>query len=246
VNKEPREPDPLLGGGRTESARRRTETASQRDATAATRDAKARHRDRRTEAIERSITASGASLVEQLGQLRARAAADRARAAEDRAAAALERWRMEAALHTANLDDLTGVFRRDLGWIALTHEIERARRGDGQFVLAFVDVDRLKDTNDRDGHAAGDAVLRKVVESLRSHLRSFDPIVRYGGDEFVCGLGAARRKDVETRFEIIAKSLRTIGVGISVGLAELAATDTLDELAAKADAELRVMKAHRA
>ena len=81
---------------------------------------------------------------------RARAAADRERAAKDRAEASRERARLEAELRSAHLDELTGAYRREMGQLALSHEIDRARRSDGRFVVAFVDVDRLKDVNDHD------------------------------------------------------------------------------------------------
>ena len=227
---------------RAATARARAGAASARDAIAAQRDEEASQRDRQAEDLERTLLVSDAPLTQQLEQLRVRAAADRARASEDRAAAARERERLEAELHTAHLDDLTGVFRRKMGWVALTHEIARARRSDGRFVLAFVDVDNLRDINNHAGHAAGDAALRQVVAALRSHLRSFDPIVRYGGDEFVCGLGRAGLADVARRFERIAKDLALRGLGVCVGLAELRPDETLDELAARADAQVLVVK----
>lgn len=126
-----------------------------------------------------------------------------------------------------------------MGWLALTHDIARARRGDGRFVIAFVDVDDMKGVNDRQGHAAGDHVLRARVAAMQSHLRSFDPIVRFGGDEFVCGLGGADLRDVRRRFQLIRASVRDeVDVGFSVGLASLAADESLDQLTARADAAL--------
>jgi diguanylate cyclase (GGDEF)-like protein len=224
---------------RARTSRLRVKTAAGRDATATARDAAARRRDIRAQSMDRSIAASDSPLAEKLAQVRARAAADRASAAQDRAEAALERARLEAELDSAHLDALTGVFRREMGRLALTHEIDRARRGDGRFVIAFVDVDGLKSVNDRDGHAAGDRVLRTLVSTLRSSLRSFDPIVRYGGDEFVCGLGGADLDQVERRFDAIRRSVQNdAGVGISVGLAALASGETLDQLTARADAAL--------
>ena len=74
--------------------------------------------------------------------------------------------RRTAALEQAHLDDLTGLYRREMGTLALTNEIDRARRGDGRFVVAFVDVDGLKRVNDRDGHAAGDHVLRTLAAAI--------------------------------------------------------------------------------
>ena len=101
----------------------------------------------------------------------------------------------------------------------------------------------MKDVNDRQGHAAGDQVLRTVVSTMRSNLRSFDPIVRYGGDEFVCGLGGADLGVVQDRFERIGRSVQhEAGVGISVGLATLVADESLDQLTARADATLIGLK----
>lgn len=47
--------------------------------------------------------------------------------------------------------------------------------------IAFADVDDLKATNDRAGHAAGDRLLRRVADVLQVHTRPRDVIVRYGG-----------------------------------------------------------------
>jgi diguanylate cyclase (GGDEF)-like protein len=183
-------------------------------------------------------------LRERAAAYRARAAADRERAARDREAAAAERLRLESELQRAHLDDLTGAYRRDMGRVVLAHEVDRARRTDGRFVLAFVDVDGMKVVNDRDGHAAGDRVLQIVVTTIRSRLRSFDPVVRYGGDEFVCGLGGTSLEEARTRFDEIGISVeRAAGVGISVGLAELEEGETREHLIARADALLLEAKA---
>ena len=130
--------------------------------------------------------------------------------------------------------------------LALGHEVDRARRGDGRLVCAFVDVDDLKRVNDREGHAAGDRVLQALVSIMRTNLRSFDPIVRYGGDEFVCALGAADVADAERRFALINRSLHAaVGTGISVGLAALAGGETFDDVLARADAALLAIKQER-
>ncbi len=229
------------------------ETAAERDATAAVRDETARLRDVRAEALDRSIAGSDAPMADKLEHVRARASAarvraadDRGRAAQDRFDAAGERSRLEAELNNAHMDDLTGAFLRETGSLALKHEIDRARRTDGRFVIAFVDVDGMKRVNDRDGHAAGDHVLKTLVWTMRSNLRSYDPVVRYGGDEFVCGLGGVDLDDVERRFDAIDRSIKNdLGVGISVGLAVLKPNETLVRLTARADAALLDAKKRR-
>ena len=236
---------------RARTADDRDLTAVDRDRIAEARDKAGAERDARAAEVARVPTDPQASLERQLEAVRAQAAADRARAAADRERAALdranaarERARLEAELRSAHLDELTGVYRREMGRLALSHEIDRARRGDGRFVVAFVDVDRLKTVNDREGHAAGDRVLQAVVRRIRSRLRSFDPIIRYGGDEFVCGIGGTDLEEAQRRFEAIGIAIEgDARVGISVGLAALEEGDTPDQLTERADAAMLKVKA---
>ncbi len=236
----------LTSEDRRRTAARRDETAARRDLVASQRDATARERDERAVAFEREIGALKPSIAMELEALRTEAARDReaaardrARAARDRAEAARLRDALATALVTAHVDDLTGAYRREMGRLALVHEIARARRGDGRLVLAFVDVDDLKGINDRDGHAAGDEALVKVVAQIRATLRSFDPVMRYGGDEFVAAMGGVDLDEGERRFEAIrAALLKRAGIGVSLGLARLEPGDTVEELTARADADL--------
>jgi diguanylate cyclase (GGDEF)-like protein len=236
---------------RSRRASERDETARRRDQIAAARDNAGRARDARVGSLADALHQPAAAVTKQLFRLGLEAAADRARAAEDRQRAAADRAHaardkaaLEAALRSAHLDELTGAYRREMGRLALTQEIERARRADGRLVVAFVDVDGLKDLNDREGHAAGDRVLQGVVAAIRTKLRSFDPITRYGGDEFVCGLGGTDLAEAEHRFESIGAAIQAaVGVGISVGLVALGEGDTADALTARADAAMLEVKA---
>ena len=236
---------------RADIGRDRDETATRRDRVAAARDEAGRARDARVGTLANALVQPAASMTKQFFRLGLEAADDRARAAEDRnsaatdrADAAREKAGLEGALRSAHLDELTGAYRREMGRLALTQEIDRARRADGRLVVAFVDVDGLKDLNDRDGHAAGDRVLQAVVTAIRTRLRSFDPITRYGGDEFVCGLGGTDVAEAEHRFESIGAAIREdAGVGISVGLVALTAGDTADQLTERADAAMLEVKA---
>lgn len=171
---------------------------------------------------------------------RARAASDREHAAHDRDHAAMDRRAARAELERAHTDDLTGAYRRGAGEDALRHEMARARRAGEGLVIAYVDVDGLKETNDRDGHAAGDARLRDLVSAMRSKLRSYEPVVRYGGDEFVCSIAGVDLAAVRGRFAEIDAVLqqRDHPGSMSVGLATMRSGDTLEQLIGRADAAL--------
>ena len=236
---------------RARTATDRDRTATLRDQIAAARDEAARTRDAHVGSLSDALSQPSGATTKQLFRLGLEAASDRARAAEDRQSAASDRANvarekaaLEEALRSAHLDELTGAYRREMGRLALTQEIERARRADGRLVVAFVDVDGLKDLNDRDGHAAGDRALQSVVGAIRRRLRSFDPIIRYGGDEFVCGLGGTDIAEAGRRFESIAVAIGTdVAVGISVGLVALGAGDNADDLTERADAAMLEVKA---
>ena len=240
---------------RQTTARDRDEAATDRDRMAEIRDEGGRGRDAVATDLELPSGEREAERFHGLEELRAQAAADRSRAAEDRARAAAdrataasERTQLEGELQAADLDELTGAYPREMGRLTLTHEIDRVRRSGGPLVVAFVDIDELKTVNDRDGHAAGDRVLQSVVRAMRARLRSFDPIIRYGGDEFVCGLAGTDLVEAEHRFDLIGIAIEAdAGVGISVGFAELEPGDTADGLTARADAAmLDVKAAHQA
>jgi diguanylate cyclase (GGDEF)-like protein len=228
----------------------RDRNAEAREAAAAARDRAALERERRAlesgnldEALEalRAVRLSGISLRERSAQERAAAAADRAHAATDRAKAAEDR-------RHAGVDELTGIFRRGTGELALTHEIARSRRLGRPLILALTDVDALKSVNDAAGHAAGDALLRDVATAITSALREYDVAVRWGGDEFVCALSDTSIDVATERMAEIQHALaaRPGGPSISYGLAELTATDSVDTLVARADAALYMAKAERA
>ncbi len=218
---------------RETAAAERDRIANERDRAAAERDAIANERDR---AAAQREAAHRPSVTWSLDQ-----------SDEEDEDPDLERARLEAELQRAHLDSLTGAFRREMGRLALRNEIERARRSDGRFVIAFVDVDGLKSVNDRDGHAAGDKILRTLAATMRANLRSYDPIVRYGGDEFVCGIASIDTDEVQHRIGVIDQSLRSsTGVGVTAGLAMLTADESLEELTARADAALLEAKRNRA
>jgi diguanylate cyclase (GGDEF)-like protein len=218
----------------------RDAAADERDLAAQRRDRAADERDRVAERRDRADRRSSPGDSAQAADDRRRAAHDRRLASHDRRRARNDRRQAGRDRHQAGLDSLTGALRRDRGAVDLQREIDRARRSDGLLILAFVDVDGLKAINDTHGHAAGDRALRAVAAALRGGLRSYDLVMRYGGDEFLCGLPGSDLDGAQRRFDAVASTLaeENPGTSVSIGLAELANPDTLEALTARADASL--------
>jgi diguanylate cyclase (GGDEF)-like protein len=147
---------------------------------------------------------------------------------------------------TAAADDLTGVMRRGAGMDALARELDRASRGTHQLVVAFLDLDGLKSINDTLGHAAGDQVIRQMASVVRGHLRSYDFVVRWGGDEFLCvlpdaGIDGARRLLRDTSLTMA----RNGGATFSAGFAVWERGESTADLIARADQDLYRQRQHR-
>jgi diguanylate cyclase (GGDEF)-like protein len=140
----------------------------------------------------------------------------------------------------ATVDELTGAMRRGSGMAALQREIDRNRRSPGKGLVAiFIDLDGLKAVNDRDGHAAGDERLRATVKAIRERLRSYDLVIRYGGDEFVCVLTNSDAAEAERTAAALRENVLVRAQGsISVGVAELQPDDDGEVLVARADLAL--------
>jgi diguanylate cyclase (GGDEF)-like protein len=235
---------------RDRNARERDRTSSARDRTAATRDDELRRAEEvlaRKSPKLRAATWISAEARARAMEGRRRAAEDRRKAAEDRERARLDRIHARADLERAHIDDLTGAYRRGAGEVAISHEIDRSRRVGSSLVLAFVDVDGLKGINDRQGHAAGDTVLQNVVGAIRSNLRSYEPIVRLGGDEFLCTFSDTELPLAKERFARVSEILAADEhpSSVSVGYAELEAQDALVDLVKRADAALTMAKGQR-
>jgi len=156
-----------------------------------------------------------------------------------------EQLRLQRELQRlAHLDSLTGVCNRGRFVEQLGIELQRSRRHARPFSLVLFDIDHFKQVNDSFGHAAGDAVLRRLADVVQGQLRSSDVLGRLGGEEFglllpETGLDAAIR--VAERFREAIESLqifqddRRICVTVSVGVTTQMPDDTGDRILARAD-----------
>lgn len=151
-------------------------------------------------------------------------------------------------------DPLTQVPNRRFLFAQLESEVARAGRFGTPVSLVMIDIDHFKKLNDREGHPAGDEVLRQVASLLRRSVRRVDTLARYGGEEFAVLLPQLPRKEALDVAEKLRAAVATaplphgaeqpLGkITISVGVATLPddAPD-MDQLVDRADAALYASK----
>jgi len=147
--------------------------------------------------------------------------------------------------HDSRHDALTGLPNRRAFDERLDSELARVRRHGGEFAVCLLDLDRFKQVNDTDGHAAGDAVLRAVAKYL-SQMRGEDAAYRVGGDEFALTLVEASADGGATVIERITTAIRQDpdcrGVSASCGVAAFEIHDDAASLVSRADVALYDVK----
>lgn len=129
--------------------------------------------------------------------------------------------------HSAAHDDLTGLPNRGAFERALAGAIVSARDGKRRHCLLYIDLDRFKPVNDNAGHAAGDALLKQVAQTIRGSCRSHDVAARIGGDEFAVLLSDCPGEVGQRIADKIVRAIaalafgwagRTYHIGASIGL----------------------------
>lgn len=136
----------------------------------------------------------------------------------------------------------------------ITHNKEGKRKewfGFKNISIVFFDIDHFKKVNDTYGHDTGDAVLRKVAETIQDGIRTGDTAARWGGEEMIVSLlgadeedAAIKAEEIRTKVEsIIFPEVPDLRVTISSGVASSEKGVALSELIKRADQALYEAKA---
>ena len=150
-----------------------------------------------------------------------------------------------------NLDPLTGTPSRTSMLSTLREQLELVRRKHACAVM-MVDLDKFKSINDKYGHLVGDNALIGIAHYLMAHLRPYDKVFRYGGDEFLVCLPDTDEKaayDIASRLveELASLSFEAEGKGkfhitVTFGLTTLALDVPVEQSIDRADKALYVAK----
>jgi diguanylate cyclase (GGDEF)-like protein len=126
-------------------------------------------------------------------------------------------------------DPVTGAMNRRAYEEGAALETLGARYG----TALMLDMDNLKVVNDTRGHAAGDELLRRLVETVRRCVRPLDRVYRWGGDEFLLLFPAARPEEVVPR---VREAIRAVAeLEVSLGAAAFSGTEDLPAAIERAD-----------
>ena len=149
--------------------------------------------------------------------------------------------------HSALTDALTGLPNRRSMQTDLQAEWSRAKRGEQRFAVLMADLDHFKAVNDQYGHDVGDEVLTMLASRFTTTLRGGDRAARWGGEEFLLLIPSAtvesamvvaekvRQAVVEPAFTTSAGNL---AVTLSLGVALIRQTESIDEVISRADKAL--------
>ncbi|MBA2351145.1 MAG: GGDEF domain-containing protein [Burkholderiales bacterium] len=168
----------------------------------------------------------------------------------ERENAQVEPGQLDAQQRVTSVDMVTGL--HNSAWLhkAFTRQMQRCTRDGKGLTLMMVDIDRLRDLNERFGREGGDRVLANVAQTLSTHLRPGDLLARFGDEDFLLLLPgtdisqavpvAERLRNAVSRARIADDESET--VTISLGLAQMSSEQTLGSLIASVDAALHRAK----
>jgi len=151
--------------------------------------------------------------------------------------------RFQQAESSATTDFLTSLPNARSLFLQLDAEVSRARRSNQPLTVVVLDLDDLKQINDRFGHLEGNRLLREVAAGLKASCREYDYVARMGGDEFVVLISGVKQADAQNRVEEFRQVVARIGVqsfdnplSASVGVAHFPTDGTdAERLLAEAD-----------
>lgn len=151
----------------------------------------------------------------------------------------------------ATQDKLTGVTSRQVFEFYFRQAVARSKRRDEALSLVLIDIDLFKHINDAHGHQAGDRVLARVAQLIKSHVREEDVVCRWGGEEFLILLSGCNLAHARDITELIRSAVagvqfhfnnQMVQITVSAGLAEMQPEESLGQMVERADHHLYAAK----
>ncbi|MDP8568782.1 sensor domain-containing diguanylate cyclase [Methylophilus aquaticus] len=147
----------------------------------------------------------------------------------------------------ATQDKLTGAASRQVFEFYFKQAVARCKRRDEPLALVLLDIDLFKMINDNYGHQAGDRVLNRVAQLIKSHVREEDVVCRWGGEEFLVMLSGCDLAHARDITEVIRSAVAALQfpvnnavakITLSAGIAQMQEEETLGQIVERADHHL--------
>ncbi|WP_177203421.1 GGDEF domain-containing protein [Marinospirillum celere] len=158
-----------------------------------------------------------------------------------------DQLRVQITSSLIELDELTGLYNRNVMERDIEDELESSRRSGRSFSVAMLDLDHFKAVNDTHGHAFGDKILQQLADNMEASVRPYDRIYRYGGEEFLVLLQDTPLKAAVGVLERLRKTIASkpmgddelmIDVTVSVGVMGSEELNSVEALIEAADEAL--------
>jgi diguanylate cyclase (GGDEF)-like protein len=155
--------------------------------------------------------------------------------------------RAEEVYELAALDPLTGLYNRRFGKRRLREEVTRSQRHRSPLTVVLLDLNTLKEINDKFGRPAGDEAIKYFAGRVSGAIRGSDVAIRTSGNEFLLLLPACKSEEVQhvlgrIRGMQIELGGQTISLTFSVGWTNYSPGELQEDLLKRADAALYVNK----
>lgn len=147
----------------------------------------------------------------------------------------------------ATQDKLTGAASRQVFEFYFRQAVARCKRRDEPLSLVLLDIDLFKMINDNYGHQAGDRVLTRIAQLIKSHVREEDVVCRWGGEEFLVMLSGCDLTHARDITEVIRSAVAGLQfpfnnevakITLSAGLAQMQEEESLGQIVERADHHL--------
>ena len=154
------------------------------------------------------------------------------------------RINLQQKIAQATTDTVTNLPNRSAYQDTIMPMCQLAQKSKNSLILGVFDIDHFKNVNDTWGHLAGDKVLNLLPRQLKSVLSEKDMVFRYGGEEFVFLLPNCKLSDAKNKAEAIRDAVEKmpfnvngepVPITISIGIAQLAANESHEDLFERAD-----------
>lgn len=129
----------------------------------------------------------------------------------------------ESISKIATVDDLTGLYKREVLDIFIKKIYEKSKRKSSFFSFIMIDIDDFKNVNDTYGHQKGDEVLAEISKIIKNSIRTMDIAFRYGGEELSVIFPDTKKDDAfkiaeKIRVNIEKKYTNNMNITVSIGI----------------------------